>query len=458
MINSNFKKIHLIGIGGVSMSGLAQILHADGFTVSGSDRTISKNTNLLIKKGITVFPTHSFENITDDLNLLIINSAIKNDNPEVLSAKEKNIPIISRAEALGEVMDSYDHPICIAGTHGKTTTTSIIAEILIKGGLEPTITLGGDLPSIGGNLLLGGTKFFLAEACEYSNSFLSFKQKTGVILNVEHDHIDFFENLDEVLSSFNNFAKNIPTDGTLLINSSIIGFDKIIAGITCKIITFGSENSDFTYEVLKTNNKGYSTFNIIHKNEILCTTSICMPGDYNILNALASFAIGYSLNIPAKNMEGAINEYKGLRRRYEFKGYYKNIPIVDDYAHHPTEIKELLKAVRKGSYDKVYGIFHPHTYTRTKGFLKEFSESFNLCDKVIIKEIYSAREKNIYNISSRDLCKEINKFAKKEIAIFFKHDEDILNFIKNNATPNDIILTIGAGESHLLGEELLKEN
>ncbi len=455
MIKKSYKKIHLVGIGGISMSGIALILKNNGFTVLGSDRSVSKITNDLINNGITVFPKHSKENISNDIDLLIINSAIKDDNEEVICAKNKNIPIISRSVALGEIMSTYKCPICIAGTHGKTTTTTILSEILVNGGLDPTISVGGVLPSIGGNILIGGKNYFLAEACEYSNSFLDFFPKIGAILNVEHDHIDFFKTLDDVLLSFNQFAKNIKSDGVLIINKDINGFNKIIENVSCEIITFGKSNADFTYEITNTNSKGYPNFIIMHGSNKICTASIAMPGDYNVLNALASFVIGNYLNLSSDNIVASINNYNGVERRYQFKGYYNGIPIVDDYAHHPTEIKELLKAVKKGSYNKIYGIFHPHTYTRTKGFLKEFSESFTNCDFIVIKEIYSAREKNIYNISSKDLCDKINLFENKEKAFFFDTDKEILDFIIKNATDKDIILTIGAGESHLLGEELL---
>ncbi len=453
-INENCKKIYLIGIGGVSMSGIALLLKEANYEVIGTDRELSTSVQNLLDKGINVNIGHKYENITEDIDLVVRTAAIKDDNEEIISAKDKGIEIIDRATMLGSILKKYKNSICVAGTHGKTTTTSIISEILLKANVSPTITVGGNLSTIGGNLKIGKKDYIIAEACEYVNSFLKFYPTLGAILNVEHDHLDFFKTLDDVLSSFNKFAKNIDTNGYLVINKDIEHFDKIIKEVHCNIVTFGKSDATYTFNVVNVDKYGFSTFEIIKNNEVICTTKINMPGEYNILNALAAFAMADVLKIDMCDIIKGVSEYKGIDRRYQFKGYFNEIPVYDDYAHHPTEITGLLNAVRNGSYDKIITIFQPHTYTRTKELLKEFGLSLKDSNEIIIVDIYSAREKNIYNIHSKDLVNEIKKH--NENVVYLNEYTEIKKLLHKRATKKDIILTVGAGDIYMLGDCLVK--
>ncbi len=452
-IDNKCNKIYLIGIGGVSMSGIAMLLKESNYTVEGTDREINASVKNLMNKGIKVNIGHNYDNIKKDVDLVVRTAAIKDDNPEIISAKDKNIKIIDRAEMLGYILKKYKNSICISGTHGKTTTTSIVSEILLKANVDPTITVGGNLPSIGGNLKIGSNDYIIAEACEYVNSFLKFYPTVGVILNVEHDHLDFFKTLDDVLQSFNKFGKNVNENGYLIINKDIVGLEKILKDITCNVITFGKENADYIYEILKIDDKGYSEFRILKNGMEVCKTKINMPGEYNILNALASFVIADVLELDKGNIGESIKEYKGVDRRYQFKGYFKDTPVVDDYAHHPTEINALLSAVKKGKYKRIFTIFQSHTYTRTKELLKEFGESLKESDEIIVVDIYSAREENIYNIYPQNIVEEIKKY--NDNVVYLKEYEEIRTLLENKVTKEDIILTVGAGDIFLLGEYLV---
>ncbi len=455
-IDKNCKKIYLIGIGGVSMSGIALLLKEANYEVVGTDRELSKTVQHLMENGININIGHKYENITEDIDLVVRTAAIKEDNEEIMSAKQKGIEIIDRATMLGCILKNYKNSICVAGTHGKTTTTSIIAEILLKENVDPTITVGGNLSTIGGNLKIGSKDYIVAEACEYVNSFLKFYPKIGVILNVEHDHIDFFKTLNDVLNSFNKFAKNVLKDGHLIINKDIEGFNDIINNVSCNIITFGKNDATYTYNILEVDKEGFSTFNIIKGDKILCTTKIYKPGEYNVLNAVASFVVAHTLNFNAISISNSIKEYKGIDRRYQFKGYFNEIPIYDDYAHHPTEIRELIKAVKKGRYNKIFVVFQPHTYTRTKELLSEFAFELKSCDEIIITSIFPAREKNIYNINSKHLVDEVTKY--NENVVYLNEYEEIKNILTKKAKIGDIILTVGAGDVYLLGEYLVEKN
>ncbi len=452
-INENCKKIYLIGIGGVSMSGIALILKDWNYDIVGTDRELSQPVENLIKNDIKVNIGHSYDNITDDIDLVVRTAAIKDDNEEVRSARDKGIEVIDRATMLGFILSKYDNSICIAGTHGKTTTTSIVSEILIKAEKNPTITVGGHLPSINGNLKIGEKDYIVAEACEYVNSFLKFYPTVAGILNVEHDHLDFFKTFDDVLNSFNQFAKNVDDNGYLIINSDIKGISKILDGVKCNIITFGKKDADYTFDVIDIDEKGYPTFNILNNGKIVCSTKINMPGEYNILNAVAGFAISMALNLNKDNVANSIKEYRGVDRRFQFKGYFNEIPVVDDYAHHPTEITSLLTAVKKGSYNKIFTIFQSHTYTRTKELLEEFGVSLKDSDVIYVADIYSARETNVYNIHPEDVVNEIKKYNKN--AKYVQNYEEVKESLLKEAKKGDIILTVGAGDIYLLGEYLI---
>ena len=453
-IDENIKKIHFIGIGGVSMSGLAEVMLREGFLVSGSD----SSTNPLILKlknlGVTIFDNQSHENITSDIDLVVYTAAVKDDNPEIISAKDKGIKIIDRAELLGIIMKKFKYPISVAGTHGKTTTTSMISEILLNIGVNPTISVGGILKCIGGNFHIGDDDYFVVESCEYYNSFLKLYPYVGIILNVEKDHTDYFKNLEEIENSFNAFARNIDSNGHLVINKNIHNFEKIISNVKCNIVTFGNSDADFFVSDLNYNENGKPCFNINFEDQVLENVHLSMPGEHNIQNALASLAAMHSLGFSLKDTAMHLKDFNAPNRRFQFKGEFNEIKVIDDYAHHPTEIQETLSAVKKQPHSKIYCVFQPHTYTRTIALLDEFANSFNDADTIILLDIYSAREKDTGIVSSQDLANKMSALGKD--VLYFNSFQDAESFLQKKCKSNDIIITMGAGDVYLIGESILK--
>ncbi len=348
------QKVHFIGIGGISMSGLAQILHTNGFTVSGSDMNSTKSTKALQDLGITVFCGHSSANITDDMDLVVYTAAIASDNPELLEVINKNIPSLTRAEFLGQLMNNYDYPICIAGTHGKTTTTSMLSNVLLAADVDPTITVGGILDSISGNIRIGQSEYFLTEACEYCDSFLNFHPKVGIILNIEEDHMDYFKDINHIRDSFYKFSKQIPKDGILIINGSIPDLDSFTEGLLCNIETFGLDPShtwyakDITYD-----ENAFASFELIHNGKSLGPISLKVPGEHNVYNALSICASANYIGIELQDWIEGFASYSGTHQRFELKGNLKGITIIDDYAHHPTEVKATLEVAKKRPHNKI---------------------------------------------------------------------------------------------------------
>lgn len=452
-LDTNIKKVHFIGIGGVSMSGLAEILHKYGYIITGSDQSPSKVLEHLESLSIKTTKSHSKENITSDIDLVVYTAAIKSDNAELIEAKEKNIKLMDRAELLGLIMKSYKYPISIAGTHGKTSTTSMISEIFLHGNLDPTITVGGFYPPINGNFKMGDSEYFIVESCEYCDSFLKFYPFIGIILNVEADHLDYFKDLDQIMGSFNKFAKNIPVDGNLIINNMIKDVDTIIRDLKCNIITFGNESANWQAKDINYCKMGLATFNAYFNGENMGSISLRVPGYHNVLNALSACASAYVLGVPMQTIVDGINNFYGINRRFQFKGIVNNITVIDDYAHHPTEIKATLKAAKNFNYNKLWCVFQPHTYTRTKSLLDEFALSFDDADNIIIVDIYSAREKDTGIIHSKDLVKKL--ISKGKNAIYAEDFEVCQSILSNNCIHNDLLITMGAGDVYIIGDTML---
>ena len=446
--------VYFMGIGGISMSGLAQILLSRGFKVSGSDRTPSELTDQLEKEGATVFIGQRSSNITSDIDLVVYTAAIHADNPEFIKCKELNLPMMTRAEFLGLLMKNYPASIAISGTHGKTTTSSMSGEILMAADLDPTLSIGGILPSIGGNIRIGSGEYFLTEACEYTNSFLSFFPKYSVILNIEEDHLDFFKDLNEIRTSFKRFAALLPDDGCLLINSEINDYKEITEGLDCDIKTFSrNSDSDYYFTDLEHTKEGYSKF-IFHTpsgktQEVL----LKVPGIHNVLNATAALALADILNLDLTTSTSALFKFEGAKRRFEYKGSLKGINVFDDYAHHPTEIKATLEAAKTYPHENMWVVFQPHTYSRTKAFMNEFAEALALADNIVLTDIYAARETDTLGISSEDLRQKIEDLGKK--CYHFRTFSDIENFLLQNCIPKDMLITMGAGDVLKIGENLL---
>ena len=446
--------VYFIGIGGISMSGLAEILLNENFKVSGSDMKESELTTLLSAKGATIYYGQRYENITDDIDVIVYTSAIREDNPEWQAMTDKQIPSLSRAELLGQLMKNYELPVAISGTHGKTTTTSMISEILLKADTDPTLSIGGIYKSIGGNIRVGQGKYFVTEACEYTNSFLSFYPKTAIILNVEEDHLDFFKDINDIRNSFQKFASLLPEDGTLIINSDIDDYENLCKDLTCKVVTYGfKETDDFFATNIVYDRNGYPTFTVITKDNAPEEYSLNVPGLHNISNALSAIAFGVLENISTPIIKEALKAFCGTNRRFDYKGTIGGITIIDDYAHHPTEIRATLTAAQNYPHNRLWCVFQPHTYTRTKAFLTEFATSLSLAENIILADIYAARETDTLGISSRTLQAEIEKLGKK--CYYFPSFDEIENFLLENCINGDLLITMGAGDVVKIGENLI---
>ncbi len=446
--------VFFCGIGGISMSGLAEVLLSRGFKVSGSDRLKSRLTESLEEKGAVIYYGQRAENITDDIELVVYTAAISEDNPEWIAMKEKQIPSLSRAELLGEIMRNYELPIAIAGTHGKTTTTSMVSEILLHADTDPTLSIGGILKSIDGNIRVGHSRYFVTEACEYTNSFLHFNPKISIILNIEEDHMDFFKDLADIRNSFKRFANLLPNDGALIINGEIENYQEITADIECPCITYGF-TEDCTYHAsdIKYNELGHPTFVLHSSGYSDCTLSLSVPGRHNVSNAMAAIAFADQVGISRDTACAALKAFGGTERRFEYKGQVAGITIIDDYAHHPTEIEATLTAAKNYPHQKIWCVFQPHTYTRTQAFLPEFAKALSLADHVVLADIYAAREKNTIGISSTDIQKLI--IEEGTCCDYFPSFDEIENFLLENCTQGDLLITMGAGDIVKVGEKLL---
>lgn len=451
--------IYFVGIGGISMSGLAEILNTAGFQVSGSDIKETSITRMLEAQGIHVLIGQRRENITDDIDCAVFTSAIHEDNPEYQAVMARHIPYLSRAQLLGQIMTNYKIPIAISGTHGKTTTTSMVSEILLQADTNPTLSIGGILKTIGGNIRVGGPDYFVTEACEYTNSFLSFFPKIGIILNIEEDHMDFFKDLADIRSSFRRFAQLLPEDGCLIINGDIEHYEEITQGLPCRVITYGlGQNNDYYPININHDNLAHATFKLHTPDssdviETLRQFTLGVPGDHNVSNALAAIALADLLKIDTKTTQTALLSFAGTDRRFEYKGTIGGVTIIDDYAHHPTEITATLQAARNCPHKTLWCVFQPHTYTRTKAFMDDFAKALSLADRIILADIYSARETDNMGISSRTLQAEILKSGHS--CEYFATFDEIENFLLENCTNGDMLITMGAGDVHKIGENLL---
>ncbi len=457
--------VHFIGIGGISMSGLAEILLERGFTISGSDNTPSPVTEKLSQAGALINYPQSADNITDDIDMVVYTAAIHPDNPEYAACVEAKLPMMTRARLLGRIMEYYPASVTVAGTHGKTTTTAMTGQILMEEGADPTISIGGMFSAIGGNIRVGTSDVFLAEACEYTNSFHEFYPKYNVILNIEEDHMDFFKDLDDVRSGFRRFAKNTSSDGVLVISSEIDNWQDITEGLLCRIITVGiNSESDYYPTDIEICDDGATSFVPLEKGKALSKVRLFVPGIHNVKNALAAIAITRAMGVGEDSIVKALEAFRGADRRFQYKGTFKGAKIYDDYAHHPTEIRAAISAARQLPHKRLVVVFQPHTYTRTKAFLDDFADELSRADVVMLCPVYAAREEDIYGVHSDDIKRLIDdKIAAKtpeckasECYCFadFKETE---NFIQNFSSTGDLLITMGAGNVVMVGEDILAD-
>lgn len=457
MYQIDFQKplhIHFIGIGGISMSGLAEILIGEGFTVSGSDAKESPLTKSLEAKGAKIFYGQRASNIMDTTEAVVYTAAIHPDNPEFARAKEKNLPMLTRAQLLGQIMRNYETPIAISGTHGKTTTTSMVSHILLEGKCDPTISVGGILPAIGGNIRVGESETFVTEACEYTNSFLSFFPKISIILNIDADHLDFFKDLDDIRNSFHRFTELLPSDGTLIINADIPDYREITKDLPCQVVTYGLEQeADYQAKDITFDKYGHASFTVYKNGRKTGSYYLKVPGMHNVSNALASIALGHLLRLSEEVIIKGLGSFTGTDRRFQYKGEVAGVTVIDDYAHHPTEIEATLHAAGNYPHQKVWCVFQPHTYTRTKALLPEFAKALALADHVVLADIYAARETDTLGISSEDLQKCIQELGTP--CEYFPTFDEIENFLLENCSRGDLLITMGAGDVVNIGEHLL---
>lgn len=445
--------IHFIGIGGISMSGLAQILLKNGYNISGSDRSESHITKKLEDMGIKVFIGQKEENIKG-ADLFVYTAAMHGDNPEMQAAGNSGKPMITRAQCLGAVMKNFRESICVAGTHGKTTTTSILSHALIKCGIDPTISIGGELDLIGGNIRAGGNDLFLTEACEYSNSFLEFFPSVAVITNIEADHLDFFKDIDDIIESFGKFASLTKDKGCVIACAEDENIKKALADRGLKVITYGLSDSCGYYAEDIVFDRGCAAFDIYKAGEKITSVKLKVPGTHNVLNTLAAAAVCDYIGADMLAAVSGIEEFCGTKRRFERKGEYKGAVIIDDYAHHPTEIKATLNAAQRFDKNKLWCVFQPHTYSRTKSLWKEFTESFDNVDELILTHIYAAREKFDGETTAEKLAEDI---AKRGIRTrYIDSFEDIAGLLKKEVSSGDMVFTMGAGDVCDIADLILK--
>ena len=441
---------HLVGIGGVSMSPLAEVLSGMGLIISGSDIYDSDNVEHLRSIGIRVAIGHNADNITPDLDFLVRTAAVHDDNPEIEAAHRLGIPVFERTQAWGAIMKDYKNALCIAGTHGKTTTTSMSTHILMASQMDPTVMIGGTLPLLHAGHRVGNGDTIVMESCEYCNSFLNFYPTIAVILDIEADHLDFFKDLDDIKNSFREFASHVPEDGTIIANLDDPNTMDALAPLGREIMTFGL-TSDADVWAKNIVQLGTQTgFDIIYKDHKFTHVTLHVPGIHNVKNALAATAAAIRLGCGPLAVKYGLAAFTGAGRRFEFKGKFNGADVYDDYAHHPGELKVLLDATEKLGYKRTIVIFQPHTYSRTQALFDDFVEQLRRPDLTILAEIYAARETNTSGISSRDISEKIPN------SMYFESFDEIVKTLRWTAAPGDLILTIGAGDIYKVGEKLLK--
>lgn len=437
----------MVGIGGVSMSPLAEILCSMGLKVTGSDMNDGEAVERLRGLGITVKIGHAAENISG-AGFVIRTAAARDDNVEIRAARDMGIPVYERAEAWGYIMRKYKDAICVAGTHGKTTTTSMVTHILLEAETDPTVMIGGTLPALSSGYRVGGGDVIVLESCEYYNSFHSFFPTVAVILNVDADHLDFFKDLDDVKASFRSFASLVPDDGFVVCNYDDANTMDALRPLGRELFTFGSGEGARVRADNITFSSGCAAFDVVYDNAVYCSVALSVPGRHNMLNALAAASSAIALGLPGGAVARGLAAFHGVRRRFEYKGSFSGARIYDDYAHHPSELRALLDMVETLDYSRVILAFQPHTYTRTHELFDEFAEQLRRPDILCLAEIYAAREKNTLGISSADLAKAV---PGAEYCPSFAEIEQSLRGI---AREGDIILTVGAGDIYRVGESL----
>ena len=448
------KGIHFVGIGGIGMSGIAEVLVNLGYHISGSDVQNSEITARLQKLGAQVVIGHTAENI-GNADVVVTSTAVKANNPEVIEAHRKNIPVIPRAEMLAELL-KMKFSVAVSGSHGKTTTTSMISTILARGGLDPTMVIGGKLASIGSNARLGDGEIIVAEADESDGSFLKLSPTIAVITNIDREHLDFYAGITEIKEAFLKLANIVPFYGCTVICSDNIHAREIIPLIKRRMITYGIESpADYSAREIKFL-KRKTTYNLAYKGTNLSKIELTVPGMFNVYNSLAAIAVARELNLDFTTIKKGLQSFSGVQRRLEIKGRVDDITVVDDYGHHPTEIKETLAAMRQVWKNRLIVVFQPHRFTRTKALFDEFTKAFRNVDILIINDIYPASEEPIAGINSAALCEAIRQTGQTHVK-YIAQAEGTVKYLLKTVKSKDTVLTLGAGSIYKIGDNFLKQ-
>ena len=459
-ILKNKKHIHFIGIGGSGMYPLAQILHSQGYFLTGSDNNETETLEAVRKMGIEVFIGQRAENIKG-ADLIVHTAAIMEDNPELMAARQSGVPVLERAELLGIVTNWYNNAVCVSGTHGKTTATSMITQILYTAGIDLSAYIGGKLPCIGGSGIAGKSDILVCESCEFEDHFLKLAPDISVILNIDADHLDYFGTIENVIKSFRKFAEK--TSKCLIINGDDKNTLTAVEGLDKKIITFGLSDKHDLYANIKKISGLETLFDVYHNHEYVVTIELHVAGKHNILNALASIAVANQLGISPQDCKKGLADFRGAKRRFEKLGYEKGITVVDDYAHHPTELEATLTSAMGMGFNKVWAVFQPFTFSRTKILLDDFARVLQIPDKVVLTDIFGSREKNTFGIFTRHLAEKIPN------CIWFPQDENaewtderkyfnfcqICDYICENAQSGDLVITLGCGDAYKIAKMIL---
>lgn len=442
--------IHFVGIGGAGMCALAEILHHRGCRLTGSDNNESDTLARIRRLGIPVTMGHRAENV-EGAALVVHTAAVHDDNAELVAARAKGIPVIDRAQLLGLVTDEYANTIAVSGTHGKTTTTSMLTQIFVEANLDPTALIGGKLPFIGGNSRVGKSQTMVCEACEFVDSFLRLHPAVAVILNIDDDHLDYFKTVDNLIQHFNLFTQQ--TARAVIYNGDDANTLRAVAGSTLKKVTFGfGEKNDFSPINLHINEDGHFVFGIVHDGETVANITLHVPGSHNVYNALAACAAAWESGASFADIERGLNDYTGAGRRFEILGQADGVTIADDYAHHPTELAATLRAAKQLHYRKVWAVFQPFTYSRTKMLMDDFAAALKIADYVVLSEIMGSREVNTYNVYASDLA------AKVPGSVWFPTFGEIADYVTEHAQPGDLVITLGCGDIYKAAKLMLKAN
>ncbi len=443
------KNIHFVGIGGSGMCPMAEILHAKGYNISGSDSYKSDTLERILDSGMKIYIQHDEKNI-ENAQLLVYSAAIKQDNPEIVAAKEKGIPVIERCVMLGLLAKEYARSVAVAGTHGKTTTTAMLTQILLDSNNDPTAVIGGKLNKINGNSCIGKSDIMVCEACEYVDSFLQIHPAIAVILNVDPDHMDYFKTFENMKSSFKKFANQATS--LLVCNGDDEDCLECVKDCKAKTISFGlNKGNDYQAIDISKNSSSCEKFTVVYRGKKLSTISLSVPGKHNMMNALAAFAVAHSLDINPDDIRRSLGDFKGVHRRFEVLYKTNDIMVADDFAHHPTELEATLACAKEMGFKNVWAVFQPHTFSRTAVFLDEFAKALSVADHVVMSEILPVRETNTYNIYTKDLAEKIPG------SIWFETFEEIAQYVVSNVKPGDLILTLGGGNVYRCANMIVKE-